>query len=385
MKTNLKLRAGILGGGQLAWMLNLSAQKFGIQTRVWDTSFGASGFRAATEIHCSPWDSEKGAQGFCRDLDFCTLEWESVPESLLQKIIETGTLLMPTALAVKSASSRILERELFASLGFDVAPMLFVKSPEELTDEVWNSFWNSLNADHIFLKHDRGGYDGKGQICLPRGTDSATARDFFALGDERGIIESRADLDFEVSVIAARSRSGKIAVLGIFENHHEGGVLRVSRLASKDQVNHVQILAMINSLLQSTDYIGVAALELFIEKSGKILANEWAPRVHNSGHLSLDLFEESQFDLHWRALADLDFIPNPQKREGLMVNVLGEDLTDQPSFSRKCLLEAADPLPFLARHLKPDELRRVKRVIPYDYGKKEARPGRKMGHLNVLF
>ncbi len=385
MKTNLSLLAGILGGGQLAWMLNLSGQKFGIRTKVWDTSFGASGFRAASEIHCSPWDSQKGVEGFCKGLDFCTLEWESIPLTLLEKIEFSGTKLMPSMSAVKNSSSRILERELFTRLGFEMAPMMFVRAEQPLTESMWKSFWSNLQYDRAFLKHDRGGYDGKGQTGVNVGTPLDVVTDFFSLGDSQGIIEAHADLDFEISVIAARNRSGKIAVLGFFENHHVNGVLRVSRVSVDDKrYDRAKAIAMMKSLLQATDYVGVAALELFVEKSGKILANEWAPRVHNSGHVTLDVFEESQFDFHWRALADLEFPENPVKRKGVMVNVLGDDLTGEPSFTRKAILEGADPMPFLARHLKPEELRAVRTVVPYDYGKKEIRPARKMGHLNVV-
>ncbi|HVJ64444.1 MAG TPA: ATP-grasp domain-containing protein [Bdellovibrionota bacterium] len=384
MISNLDLKAGILGGGQLAWMLNLSAQKFGIHTRVWDPARGASGFRAAGEIHSSPWDSPTGVEVFCKGLDFCTLEWESIPLSLLEAVEASGTPLMPSSHAVRSASSRILERELFTRLGFATAPMLYVKSPGSLSEDVWQSFTGDAPFTKVFLKHDRGGYDGKGQSRIEASSSVRIVRDFFSLGDSRGIIEAQADLAFEVSVVAARSASGNFAVLGLFENQHENGVLRVTRLARAGSFDHLRAVQMMESLLSDTDYVGVAALELFVEKSGKILANEWAPRVHNSGHVSLEVFEESQFDFHWRAVANLKFPENPAKHRAVMINVLGDDLTGEPSFTRRDILEGADPKPFLAKHLRPEELRAVRKVLPYDYGKKDIRPGRKMGHLNVI-
>lgn len=386
-KIDLGLLAGVLGGGQLAWLLGLSAKKFGIRTRVWDVSPDVSGFRSATERHASPWNTSKGAETFCKGLDLCTLEWESIPLTLLAEVEATGVPLHPSRFAVQNSSSRILERELFSKLGFGLAPWLAVQSPESLSDNTWSEFWGRGTFDKVFLKHDRGGYDGKGQIRLGRDATVEDAQNFFKLGDARGIMEAHADLAFEVSVIGARDTQGRIEILGLFENEHENGVLRVTRLVedADARFDQAQARAMMTALLETTQYVGVAALELFVEKSGQILANEWAPRVHNSGHVTLDTHAESQFDWHWRALTGIGFVDNPVTRVGVMVNVLADDLTGEVSHTRSAILEATDPMPFLALHLRDTELRRVRRVEPYDYGKKDLKPGRKMGHLNVLF
>lgn len=387
MKNDLRLFSGILGGGQLAWLLNLSAKKFGIRTRVWDPAADASGFREATDVHCSTWDAGASLEGFCRDLDMCTLEWESIPAKILNQISASGLPLMPSAEAVEVSSSRILERQLFTYLGFGLAPWMLIDSAKALTDETWKSFWERSGADSAFLKQDHGGYDGKGQTRLSRNSNVEDAIRFFNSANSKGIVEAKVDLAFEISVIAARNRSGQISILGLFENEHENGILRVSRLVADHDERFDRGLAMdmMKRLLSETQYVGTAALELFVDKSGKIFANEWAPRVHNSGHVTLDTYEESQFDFHWRALADLEFPENPVTRKGLMVNVLADDFSGDVGFTKSAILEATDPMPFLALYLRSEELSAVRRVVPYDYGKSQLKPGRKMGHLNVLF
>lgn len=386
-KIDLKLKAGILGGGQLAWLLGLSAKKYGISTRVWDVEPGASGFRSASEIHCASWDAERNLAVFCKGLDFCTLEWESVPQGLLMAIESSGLNVFPSSRAVKQASSRILERGLFASLGFDLSPWMAVSSPESLTQKSWDDFWNLGDFKKVYLKHDRGGYDGKGQMVVDRHADLEDVKNFFRLGDSRGIIEAGVDLSFEASVIGARARSGKVSVLGFFENHHENGVLRTTKILSHTdkRIDASQLKSMISDLLTKTNYVGVAALELFVDKSGNVFANEWAPRVHNSGHITLDTHKESQFDWHWKAISDLEMAECDPIKNGVMVNVLAEDLGDGSLLSRASLLDAKDPFPFLSKHLSKAEIGKIKKVIPYDYGKSQLKPGRKMGHLNVLF
>jgi 5-(carboxyamino)imidazole ribonucleotide synthase len=256
----------------------------------------------------------------------------------------------PSSAALEVSQDRVAEKQALGSLGVATAPFHAVDSPADLSTAI-----DAIGLPAV-LKTRRGGYDGKGQVVLQTPADAAAA--WAGLGAVPCILEGFVPFDRELSILAVRGRDGDFACWPVVENHHRDGILRLTRPPTPglDDALQARAVAAIHPLLDHLDYVGVACVELF-EVRGELLANEIAPRVHNSGHWTIEGAETSQFENHLRAILGLPLGSTAARGVSAMVNCIG-----------------AMP--------NRDELLRVHGAHLHDYGK-APRPGRKLGHVTV--
>ena len=343
------MRAGILGGGQLGRMLALAAHPLGIETTVYDPAPDACAGQVTNHIAAAFEDAEM-LSSFVEGLDVVTFEWENVPLSAAEIVMKKAPL-RPNAKALAAAQDRLSEKTLFAECGVDTAPFRTVDSREHLRAGV-----QEIGLPAV-LKTRRLGYDGKGQFVLRSPVDEDAAWE--ALGGSPLILEGFVAFQRELSIICVRSLDGEERFYPLTENHHREGILRLSIAPAPGLTPELQIAGkeMARRVAQRLDYVGVLAIELF-EVDGRLLANEMATRVHNSGHWTIDGAVTSQFENHMRALCGLPLGSTATRGLSAMVNLIGT------------LPEASDVLAIEGAHL-------------HLYGK-EPRPGRKIGHVNVV-
>ena len=353
MDTQRPLTVGILGGGQLARMLALSGAPLGLRFLVMDTVADACAGQFAPMV-VGDWRDESALARFASQVDVATFDFENVPAVSARWLAERIPVFpSPQALAV--AQDRLAEKRLFTELGIPVPPYEPVDSREDLVAAVAR-----IGAPCI-LKTRRLGYDGKGQHRLRGGSAKDIDAAWSALGAQAPkvglILEAFVPFDREMSVVAVRGRDGEFRAWPLTENWHVDGVLSASLAPTTVDAGLAgTAIAHARTLAEAMDYVGVFALELFC-RDGTLLANELAPRVHNSGHWTIEGSETSQFQNHLRA-------------------VLGLPLGDTRTVGLACMLnwigEMPDPAPVLSEpggHW-------------HDYGK-AARPGRKVGHATL--
>ncbi len=344
---------GVMGGGQLGRMLALAAARLGLKTVVLDPEADCPASTVAARTIQGAYDDPKGLMALADACDVITFEFENVPADAVQQLIDMGAEVAPSPRALAVAQDRVEEKTFLNLAGAPTVSFVAASSRRTAVDAV-----RKLGPPCL-IKTRREGYDGKGQMWIEHAADAADA--FAKIGAKPAIVEAACDFTRELSVIAARGRSGGIAVYPLGENHHENGILRRTHAPAavsphvRDQAE--QIAARI---LTSLDYVGVLAVELFETKDDRLLVNEIAPRVHNSGHWTLDGCEVDQFEQHVRAVAGWPLGPSHAIAQTEMVNLLGDEIEDWKKLS-------ADPAARL-----------------WLYGKTEARPGRKMGHVNRL-
>ncbi len=328
-------------------MLALAAAPLGVNCGVLDPSPTAGG-RVAADHTIAAFDEIDALREMAAKSDVVTFEFENVSAPALEAI-ESRAKLAPPTRALETSQDRLDEKQLFSKLGIPIAPYATVDSFAEL-----ETAFDGI-AGPAILKTRRFGYDGKGQATIDDSSDLARA--WASVGESPCVIERRIAFDRELSVIAVRSSSGEIAVYPPTENLHVSGILRTSKAPAElgEDLTHVAN-AFVTKLLTELDYVGVLALELF-DVEGELIANEFAPRVHNSGHWTIDAAPTSQFENHIRAILDLPLGSTSPVTECLMVNLIG----DSPE------LESLLAVPGAHVHL-------------YD---KESRAGRKVGHVTV--
>lgn len=342
-------RVGILGGGQLGRMLALAGHPLGLSFVVVDPATDAPAAPLADHI-TAPYDDPEALDRLAAAVDVASYEFENVPAAAVRRLAERVPV-FPSAPALEVAQDRLAEKRLFASLGIPTAPFVPVASEAELHEGI-----RSLARPGV-LKTRRLGYDGKGQARL-RGTDDVPAA-WQRIGGLPSVLEGWVSFDRELSVIAARGRDGATTVYPVVENHHEGGVLRVSLAPAPELDPALQRLAegYACRVLEALDYVGVLAIELF-DVAGTLLANEMAPRVHNTGHWTIEGAVTSQFENHLRAITGLPLGAPSARGLCAMVNLIGA--MPPPA--------VALAVPGLHLHL---------------YGK-APRPGRKVGHMTCV-
>jgi 5-(carboxyamino)imidazole ribonucleotide synthase len=329
MNTRVRPRIGILGAGQLALMLAQAAKALDVEV----ICAGQPGDCAEQVAEVIPVDLDDAAAvaGFAAGVDVVTIESENIHAVVLQ-----GLNLYPNARAVGIAQDRLLEKQFFHECGIGTAPFAPVDSLEDLKHAI------EITGLPAILKTRRMGYDGKGQARL-RSSDDATEA-WSEVGGVPCILEGMVKFDAEVSLIAVRSRTGQVVFYPLIENHHREGILRTSIAPFVNRKLQRQAESYLDVLLEKLQYVGVLAVELFVV-DGTLLANEMAP---------IEGSETSQFENHLRAIVGAD-LGNTESRPTVMLNCIGS----MPSESE------TSKFPELFRH---------------DYGK-EARPGRKVGHL----
>jgi 5-(carboxyamino)imidazole ribonucleotide synthase len=346
---------GILGGGQLGRMLALAAARLGLRCHIYAPKGDNPAFEVAHQATEAAYDDSSALAAFARSVAVATYEFENVPVDAA-KAVGALSSLAPGANVLEVSQDRLLEKGFVRDLGLDVAAFLPVSS-----DGVLELALEQIGRPAV-LKSRRMGYDGKGQTVIRSGDDPGEA--FRSIGGVPAIIEALVPFAAEISVIAARGRDGSFAAYDIPQNHHRGGILRSSVVpAPINPATAGAAKAMAMKLMAELDYVGVMATEMFlVSDQGRdlLLVNEIAPRVHNSGHWTIDACTVSQFEQHIRAIAGWP-LGNPARHsDAVMENLIGEEIERWPALLAE---------PRLALHL---------------YGKSETRRGRKMGHFTRL-
>jgi 5-(carboxyamino)imidazole ribonucleotide synthase len=332
-------------------MLALAAARLGLKAHVYSDEADAPAFQVATARTHAAYDDEQALTRFAAACDAITFEFENVPSATVA-VLAHATPTHPNARALAVMQDRFGEKSFVAGLGLKTTPFARVDNLDDA----------HLAAGKIgvpaILKTRRLGYDGKGQVKVAQAADAACA--FEAMRGAPAILESFVDFAFEASVIAARGLDGSFAAYDPPENLHGNHILLRSTVPSRlspAQCEEAQAIA--RRIADALDYVGVLAVELFVTKDGNLLVNEIAPRVHNSGHWTLEACIVSQFEQHIRAVAGWP-LGNPARHSNaVMENIIGEEAKEWPAFA------ARDG----ALHL---------------YGKTEIRAGRKMGHFTRL-
>lgn len=347
---------GVLGGGQLGRMFVTAARTMGYEVVVLDPDPGCPAGSMATQQIVAAYDDPKAWAQMAECCVAVTCEFENVPASALAWFAEQGIVVAPHADAVKVAQDRLLEKEQVRAAGFSVAPYTEVSvehPPGEAKDKV---------AYPAILKSARLGYDGKGQVAVAEPDSLAQAWD--ELGQVDCVLEQRLDLAQELSVIVVRGRDGQAHSYPCIENRHRDGILDQSRVpAGTTPELEAQASRAALAIAEHLGYVGVLAVEFFVDASGALFVNEMAPRPHNSGHLSLNAAHCNQFEQQLRTLCNLALGPATWHCHSAMINLLGDLWSGgTPDFA------ALIAVPGCSVHL---------------YGKSEARPGRKMGHITV--
>ncbi len=345
---------GILGGGQLGRMMSQAAAQLGYKCHIYAPEENSVAAEVSAQFTCAAYDDEAALEIFARSCDVITYEFENVPVSPL-KIIDTITPIRPGIKALEIAQDRVEEKFFAANLGGRTAPFEIIGERQEA-----NAAVEKLGLPVIF-KTIRMGYDGKGQMRVSQLTDIADA--WHGLGRQAVIAEGMVQFDAEFSVILVRGGNGEIRYWDSPRNRHDNGILARSSLPAGPLIESQQAeaRALATAIAEKLEYVGVLTAEFFATTDGPLF-NEMAPRVHNSGHWTIEGAVTSQFENHIRAICDLplgDTITNAERVE--MANLIGAEA------DRWLQLMADDDANL---HL---------------YGKGASIPGRKMGHVTRLY
>jgi len=341
---------GILGGGQLARMLAVAAARLGLRTHIYGPAPDAPAGDVAHRLTTASFDDHAALRAFAASVCVITYEFENIPTAALD-LLETLREVRPNRRALAISQDRLPEKSFLRDLGLQTAPFATVDSRADLDYAI-----ASVGLPAI-LKTRRLGYDGKGQARIMSAADADSA--FADMGGQPALLEGFVDFSHEVSVIGARGADGAVACYDPGENIHADGILRTTtvpaRLSASQRSDAVLICARI---LTALDYIGVMGVELFVTPTS-LIVNEMAPRVHNSGHWTQNGCAIDQFEQHIRAVAGWPLGDGSRHSDVVMENLIGDDILKVPA------LAATNA----ALHL---------------YGKAQARPGRKMGHVNRI-
>ena len=346
---------GILGGGQLARMLALAAADFGLKAHIYAPAGDNPAFHVSAAHTEGAYEDAAALAGFARTVSVVTYEFENVPAGTVAAV-EPHCPVRPNGRALAVTQDRLQEKSFLRDLGLPTAPFAAVDSAEDMVHAV-----AELGRPSI-LKTRRFGYDGKGQVVLRDGMDAASA--FGELG-RPSILEGFVPFGREVSVVAARGLDGAFRAFDLCENRHQGGILDVTTVpAQVSPGTEAAASAMAERIAIALDYVGVLAVEMFVvpdlEGGETLVVNEIAPRVHNSGHWTSDGAVTSQFHQHIRAVCGWSLGETTRFGSVHMRNLIGDDVAGWA---------AQLAAPGTCLHL---------------YGKAEARPGRKMGHVTTV-
>ncbi len=349
---------GVLGGGQLGRMFTAEARRMGYHVIVVDPAPDAPAGQIADRQIVRAWTDMEAITELAESCRAVTTEFENVPADVL-RALAAHVPVRPRAEAVAPTQDRIDEKTFLNAAGAATVHWAPARTAEEASDA-----WDQLGGATAVLKTARMGYDGKGQAVVESRAQLADA--WQAFGGRPCILEHRVALDRELSVMVARGTDGATATWPAGENVHRHGILHstvVPAMVTDDIVQEARRIA--RTIVTALDYVGVMGVEFFLTRGGELLVNELAPRPHNSGHWTLDASATSQFEQQVRTLAELPLGETSLLSPIAMVNLLGDLWADgvAPPWER------ALAVPGVRLHL---------------YGKKEPRPGRKMGHLTAV-
>jgi 5-(carboxyamino)imidazole ribonucleotide synthase len=346
---------GILGGGQLGRMLAMAAARLGLRCQVFSPDPDSPAFDVVLNATCAEYADVEALELFANDVDVITYEFENVP-SAAAMILGARRPVLPDRRILETTQDRLAEKDFVKRLGIGTADYADVSTAAGLRAAI------SRIGLPAVLKTRRFGYDGKGQALIREGDNPD--RIWADLGTKSAILEAFIPFEREISVIAARSADGEVECFDVTENEHRDHILKISRApaAIPDGLAR-EARDVAGKIAAALDYVGVLAVEMFVlpaEGGPKILVNEIAPRVHNSGHWTLDGASVSQFEQHIRAIAGWPLGKPLRHGEVTMTNLIGDEINSYEQWLT---------VPGATVHL---------------YGKGAARPGRKMGHITQV-
>ncbi len=347
---------GVLGSGQLGRMFAIAARRMGYRVHTFSPDDDTPTGQVADWETTAAYEDLDAVRAFAERVDVVTFEFENIPSQTVERAAEYVPV-RPGGSVLYHTQHRLREKTFLSQAGFPVVPYRAVRSLEEL-----NTALIELGSPAV-LKTAGFGYDGKGQAKI--NSPEEAARAWAALDTHEAVLEAFVNFQCEASVVAARSIDGELADYGVIGNTHKNHILDVS-VAPADLPLEVgrQAVRIARAVLEALDVVGVLCVEFFVTHEGELLINELAPRPHNSGHLTFDASLTSQFEQQLRAICGLPLGSTELLRPAAMVNLLGDLWHDgQPDWAAACRL------PQVKLHL---------------YGKEQARPGRKMGHLTAL-
>jgi 5-(carboxyamino)imidazole ribonucleotide synthase len=349
---------GILGGGQLGRMLAMAAARLGLKCQVFSPDPDSPAFDVVLNATCAEYADVEALELFANDVNVITYEFENVPAATAM-ILAARRPVLPAQKILETTQDRLAEKDFVKRLGIGTADYADVSSPATLRAAI------SRIGLPAVIKTRRFGYDGKGQAIIRDGDDVDEIWE--NLGTKSAILEAFIPFEREISVIAARSANGQVECFDVTENEHRDHILKISRApAAISDALAAQARSIAEKIANALDYVGVLAVEMFVvqgdEGDGgpKVLVNEIAPRVHNSGHWTLDGATISQFEQHIRAIAGWPLGKPVRHGPVTMTNLIGDDIDDYKQWLT---------VPGATVHL---------------YGKGPARPGRKMGHVTQV-
>ncbi len=355
------LTLGVMGGGQLGRMFVHAAQTLGFRTAVLDPdALSPAGLVSHLHLQAAYLDAAALSELASTCLAVTT-EFENVPADALDSLAQRVNV-APGAAAVRICQDRAREKAFFKSMAVPCAPYAVIASADDVQRAEATLF-------PAILKTSQLGYDGKGQLAVPE--LAALPAAWAALSQAPCLLEKKLALAHEISVVVARGRDGAMVQLPVQQNLHRAGILALTQVPAPDVSAAIanEAVACARRLAEGLGYVGVLCVEFFVLEGGQLVANEMAPRPHNSGHYSIDACDVSQFDLQVRAMAGLPLVAPRLHSPALMLNLLG-DLRPLDAAGQRVAPHWAPLLALPGVHL-------------HLYGKAEARPGRKMGHLTV--
>ena len=347
---------GVLGSGQLGRMFTIAARRMGYRVHTFSPDEDTpTGQVADAEVSAS-YEDHDALRAFARHVAVVTFEFENVPIAAIDAV-EAVTPVRPSGMALHTTQQRAREKTFLADHGIPTAPFANAAT----LDELWHAV-ASIGTPAI-VKTAAFGYDGKGQHTVT--TPADVEHIWTAIGHQEAVVEKRITLQAEVSVIAARGLDGEVALYPVFENRHRHHILDVTTAPAAIPLAVSRRVAEITrAILEELQYVGVLCVEFFLSADGEVLVNEIAPRPHNSGHLTFDAATTSQFEQQVRAICNLPLGSTELLRPAAMANLLGDLwVGGEPNWAAACRF------PDVKLHL---------------YGKLQARPGRKMGHLTSM-
>ena len=344
---------GIFGGGQLGRMLSQSAQRLGFKVHIYDPHTDTPAGRISNFKSAAPYEEMAAIARFAKDCDVVTYEFENIP-IITVAAAQQFTPVYPAVTALETAQDRLVEKTFLAEKAD--APVIEFRKVDSVDELKQGAQELGLPA---ILKTRRFGYDGKGQIKIDHANEIEAA--FKDLGGKNLILEAFAPFVREVSIVAARDHRGQVKCYPLTENVHKNHILHTSTAPTDDPQNVGADAKMIaGRVLEALEYVGVLAVEFFELSGGTLIVNEIAPRVHNSGHWTMDGQCTDQFEQHIRAICGFDLGDPTPAVSVTMTNLIGDDIENISTLS-----DEAD-------------------TIVHDYDKKETRAGRKMGHVNKI-
>ena len=348
---------GILGGGQLARMLALAAAPLGLRCHVYSPERNSCAFDVVHASTCAAYEDEHALARFANAVDVITYEFENVPAKTAAFLAKRKPV-MPDPRVLETTQDRLIEKDFLSGLKIPTAPYGGVHSATQLAEAI-----ERIGLPAV-LKTRKLGYDGKGQAKIAKAGDPMSA--WRLVQSAPSILEGFIDFEREVSVVVARSRDGKVECFEVTENEHRDHILKISRVPAKvTAAVETQARRIATRIAQAFDYVGVLAVEMFVVRKGKghaVLVNEIAPRVHNSGHWTIDGASVSQFEQHIRAVAGMP-LAKPMRfgKRVEMINLIGAEVNEAARWLT---------VPGASVHI---------------YNKGEARPRRKMGHVTRVW